>query len=673
MSNNFYSRLSIQGMRKNGKIYLPYILTSVGIAMMYYIVSYLTYSKSVYNMKGGPEMQMILSWGTGIIAVFAVIFLFYTNSFVIRRRKREFGLYNILGMGKRHIARVLIWEVLLTYIISVGAGLGFGISLSKLAELVSAKVLGESASLGFTIEKQAVINTLVLFAVVFALILLNSLRQIHLTKPIELLHSDQTGEKPPKARWFFAVVGMLLLAAAYYISCTIKDPMEALVMFFVAAAMVVMATYILFMVGSVVLCRILQKNKRYYYKTNHFVSVSSMMYRMKRNGASLASICILSTMVLVMISSTLCLYVGEEDVLRERCPRNYGITYNFSEGLSNENEAHVEEYKTLVSEIVSEHNLTEENILEYRGMSVAALLNGNMLSFDRAEIDTVQSIDKLVNLIVMPIDDYNRLMNKSDVLADDGEIILYSDKAFNYDTLNIEGYGELRVKNQAQEVIPEFKASLSFTNIYIFVSPEQINGIFNYQKSVYNEQASRMSYYYGFDLDCSDDEQIDIMNEIFKKHRDQEHSKTVFGWSIENIASKRQDFYGMFGSLLLLGIMLSIVFMIACVLIMYYKQISEGYEDAGRFEIMQKVGMTRREIRKSINSQILTVFAAPLIMAGMHLVFVFPMMSQLLKAFQFCNTGLLIGVTAISFVIFGIAYALVYKITSRSYYKIVSK
>ncbi|MBQ8823633.1 MAG: ABC transporter permease [Ruminococcus sp.] len=667
MSSMFYAHLAVQGMRKNGKIYLPYILTSVGIVMMYYIVSYLTYSKSLYNMTGGRDMQMILSWGTGVIAVFSFIFLLYTNSFVMRRRKKEFGLYNILGMGKKNIASILIWETLITFLSSVIAGLGLGILLSKLSELCTAKMLGENISLGFTIEKQAIINSILLFGAVFLLILLNSLRQIHTSKPIELLHSDKGGEKPPKAKWLLAFIGLIILGVAYYISCTIRDPMSALLMFFVAVIMVIVATYILFTVGSVTLCKMLQKNKRYYYKTEHFVSISSMSYRMKRNGASLASICILSTMVLVMISSTLCLYIGKEDSIHNRYPREIAMeTYSIDEQYTNA-------IKGVSEKIVENHNLSIDNLLYYNCLPVAGTLGGSIM-----KIENTGDYSKLTQLYVFTIDEYNRLMNKNETLEND-EIIMYTNKSdYMYHEFTIDGFQSLKIKEQVDEFnkdIVNDSSALSVPVVFIFVSDvEQLNKIYDFQLKQYGDNASLFKNYYGFNLNCEDNEETAIFDEICDEISNLQLKDENFpSVKTDSVIRNRESFYSMFGGIFFLGILLSVVFIFAAVLIMYYKQITEGYEDADKFEIMQKVGMTKQEIKKSINSQVLTVFFAPLITAGIHTGFAFPILLKLLRLFGLCNTPLLIGITAGSFAVFAIFYVLVYKITSISYYKIVSK
>ena len=307
MNFGFYPKLALTGIRKNGRLYVPYLLTCICMVMMFYIIAFLSMNEGVGAMQGGETLQAMLSFGYYIMGVFSLIFLFYTNSFLIRRRKKEFGLYNILGMGKWNIARILVWESLIVTAVSLAGGLLCGVLFSKLAELVMVRMLGGQAAFNFTVDFSCIVQTVVLFAAIFLLILLKALRQIHVSNPVELLHSENVGEKPPKANWLVALVGAVLLGTAYVLAVTISDPISALVWFFVAVLMVILATYLLFIAGSVVFCKLLQKNKRYYYKTNHFVSVSSMMYRMKRNGAGLASICILSTMVLVMISSTMSL------------------------------------------------------------------------------------------------------------------------------------------------------------------------------------------------------------------------------------------------------------------------------------------------------------------------------------------------------------------------------
>ncbi len=667
MKRNLYPKLAWHGILKNQKTYLPFLLTSIGITMMYYIIAYLTYSKSVYEMRGGQEMQMILSWGTAVIAIFAAIFLFYMNSFLMRRRKTEFGLYNILGMGKWNIARILLWQNIMLFMASLIGGLGLGVVLSKFSELCAAKMLGASSPLGFTIEPNAVRNTVLLTAVSYGLILLYSLGQIHVSKPIVLLRGEKTGEKPPKARWLLALIGMVMLGVAYYLSITIEEPIAALSTFFVAVLLVILATYLLFICGSVALCKILQKNKHYYYQLRHFVSVSSMSYRMKRNGASLASICILSTMVLVMISSSLCLYVGSEESLRTRYPRDIEITVEAS--------SDIHAMQQIISDVLQEKQLTAEKEQQCTMLSVSGLLDGDHVLMKLEDNDSAYiDYDKVLMMGIFTLDEYNRLAGASETLAD-GEILIHMfRKPYDYDTIQLGEMTPLHIKKQVGNFMEDgiAVASVSATMYLVVRDDAVLQEIYNMQKETYGTAASVLQYQYSFNIEADADTEIAVKKEIENRFSTAvDNGVYLHGYSFRSLEEQRSSFYALYGGLLFLGILLSIVFLFGTVLIMYYKQISEGYEDAGRFEIMQKVGMTKQEIKKSINSQILTVFAAPLLAAGVHTAFAFPLVRRLLILFGLTNTPLLIGITIVSFLIFAVLYALMYKLTSHSYYQLV--
>lgn len=667
MRRNLYPKLAWHGILKNQKTYLPFLLTSIGITMMYYIIAYLTYSKSVYEMNGGQEMQMILSWGTAVIAIFAAIFLFYMNSFLMRRRKTEFGLYNILGMGKWNIARILLWQNIMLFMASLIGGLGLGVVLSKFSELCAAKILDTNSPLGFTIEPNAVRNTVLLTAVSYGLILLYSLGQIHVSKPIALLRGEKTGEKPPKARWLLALIGIVLLGIAYYLSITIEEPIAALSTFFVAVLLVILATYLLFICGSVALCKILQKNKHYYYQLRHFVSVSSMSYRMKRNGASLASICILSTMVLVMISSSLCLYVGSEESLRTRYPRDIEITAEAS--------SDIPAMQQIISDVLQEKQLTAEKEQQCTVLRVSGLLDGDHVLMNLEDNDSAYiDYDKVLMMGIFTLDEYNRLAGASETLAD-GEILIHMfRKPYDYDTIQLGDMAPLHIKKQVDNFMEDGDAfaSASATMYLVVRDDTTLQAICNMQEEVYEDAASVLQYQYSFNIEADTDTEIAVMKEIANRFSTAvDEGGNLHNYSCRSLEEQRSSFYALYGGLLFLGILLSIVFLFGTVLIMYYKQISEGYEDAARFEIMQKVGMTKPEIKKSINSQILTVFAAPLLAAGVHTAFAFPLVRRLLILFGLTNIPLLIGITIVSFLIFAVLYALMYKLTSHSYYQLV--
>lgn len=667
-----YPRLAVNGIKKNRRTYLPYILTCSGMIMMYYITSFLTVSSFVRDMKGGEIMQQLLFMGCGVMVVFSAIFLFYTNSFIIRRRKTEFGLYNILGMDKRNISRILLWETLMIYVISIAVGISCGILFSKLAELALTKMLGGAASYTFNAEPKSIIHALVYYAVIFLLILINSLRQIHLANPIELMKSENSGEKPPKANYVLAVLGVVILAAAYAMAVYIKDPLSAIFAFFIAVIMVIAATYLLFISGSVTLCRVLQKNKRYYYKTNHFISVSQMAYRMKRSGAGLASICILSTMVLVTLSSTICLYIGEEDMMRKRYPRDIVLdTYSVEENMTSLTHK-------AAQDALDKFGETPENILHYSYLDISGGFIGDKVILDPDRVDELENTinPDIRQLFIVTAADYNRLMGKNEALSD-GEAIIYTTKGdYNYDTITLDEYGTFAIKAKAEDFVANgIDAVQIVPSVFLFVKDEAvIKELFELQLGIYGNAHSNMHDYYGFDLNCDEDRQSAIATEIFDSitKLKEEHPDDWNGASIDSAAKDKTEFFALYGGLFFLGILFGSVFIAAAVLIMYYKQISEGFEDKAKFEILQKVGMTKDEIRRSINSQVLTVFFAPLAAAGIHMAFAFGIISRLLTLFGLTDAGLFAVVTLCCFMLFGIFYTAVYIIISGSYYKIVS-
>lgn len=673
MKKGIYSRLALTGIKKNKKLYIPYILTCIGMVMMFYIITFLSSSDMMMNYPGGETMRGILGFGVYVIGFFAVIFLFYTNSFLVRRRKKEFGLYNILGMGKRNIARVMLWETLFIGAFSIAVGMALGVLFSKLAELVMVNIMSMDVTFGVTIDYKAIYYTVVLFAVIFFLILLNSLRQVHLSNPIALLHSENAGEKPPKANWFFAVLGVLILGCAYYLAVTIKDPVTTLAAFFFAVIMVIVATYLIFISGSVAFCKILQKKKNYYYKTNHFVSVSSMSYRMKRNGAGLASICILCTMVLVMISSTVCLYLGKEDSLRERYPRNINVTMTsqiYSDLISQD----ADDVAKRTFEAAENMGYTPVNAIDYTMLSFVSYMRDGEIVLDEDENGFNYVSGDLWKIFIVSLDDYNRLTGSQENLDED-EVMIYTSKDmdYNYDVLKIKGQEPLDIK----KVVTDFENNGVDTMqiipaLYIFVPDLEV------QVQKISEQSQdalgNINRFVGYDLEATDQQQTDVFSEIYDWLRTSQVNSADGSMYVyvEGSANEKLEFFGIYGGLFFLGIILGIVFIFAAVLIMYYKQVSEGYEDQSRFEIMQKVGMTKREIKKSINSQMLTVFFMPLIAAGVHLAFAFPMIYKMLILLGLVNKVFLIMVTVGCFLLFALLYMLVYKITSRAYYSIVS-
>ena len=686
MKGGFYIRLAKDGIVKNRKLYFPYILTCICMIMMFYIIYYLGFSADFTSVRGGDMLQSFLMIGVFIIAIFALIFLFYTNSFLIRRRQKEFGLYNILGMGKRNLVKILVWENILTAVISIAAGLILGILFSKLAELAALRILGGATGFAIHVELKPVIATAGLFLVLYFLIMLRMIFYIFRLRPVEMLKSENVGEKPPKANWILAVIGALLLAGAYYLAVAVIDPMSALLMFLVAVVMVIIATYLLFISGSVALCKLLQKNKKYYYKTKHFVSLSSMVYRMKRNGAGLASICILSTMMLVTLSSTVCLYAQTEDGIQKRYPHD--ITME----LRSDDYSETEPYKAVVDEVLAEYGESAENIEDFHIYSMAGfqlrdeftLSAGGLAETGTGDVESIRSV------YMISLEDYNRLSGESAELSD-GELLLYPFKAvYDYDTLPITGCGSWDVKILDKQPFPVGTAQVNVMGAYFIVVKDMsvIRQIEEYRNSLAKEDESIAVAYieesYGFDLNCKDEKQIDIYNTILERIGALTASDGVGAdgvqmtvdyphYYIDSKAGGRADTIAINGGLFFLGVMLGAVFLFGTILIMYYKQISEGYEDQDRFDILMKVGMTRKEVKQSINSQVLTVFFLPLVMAGIHLAFAFPLISKILLLIWAAEESLLIIVTACCYLVFALFYVIVYVITSKGYYTIVKK
>ena len=676
MNRGFYPRLAWTGMKQNRRLYLPYLLTCTGITAMFYILMGLSVSSVLPQMSGGRSTALIMSLGSVVIAFFALIFLFYTHSFLIRRRSREFGLYNVLGMGKGNIARILLWETLLTYAGTTVVGLALGVALSKLAELGLMNLLRSRISYTFTVNAVSLLITLALFAAVHTLIFLHALWQLHRVSAVALLHSESVGEKPPRARWLLAVLGLALLGGAYWLAVSIREPLEALLWFFAAVIMVIAGTYLLFISGSVALCRALQKNPRYYYRPSHFVSVSSMAYRMKRNGAGLASICVLATMVLVMLSSTTCLYFGQEDAVNARYPHDIAVTVYGDEHLMDKTE--LEELRQGVESAVFNFGGEASNVAEYREVSLSGLLDGGNLIVDAAGAYAMDSTH-VIQVHFVPLEEYNAVTGQRLTLEDGQVYVAALRMDFNADTLSVDGGMTRHVMKR--EITPLDGAAVAD------ITPSLTVVVKDFERFVPELQgylSDKYGWYpsaywnYGFDTDLPEDQQANTddvtpnLTDALYAHLSRVSSDWGVGVSVESKAGNRADFYGTYGGLFFLGIMLSVVFLLAAVSIIYYKQICEGYEDQSRFDIMQKVGMTKRDIRRSINSQLLTVFFLPMALSGVHLCFAFPFIHKLLLLFNLSNTPLLIGTTVVSYVAFALLYTLAYKLTSNAYYHIVS-
>ena len=680
MRANLYPKLAWDGIRKNKRFYLPYILTCIGMVMMFYIIHYLAAMPTLKEMPGGDSMTMVLGFGFWVIALFAVIFLFYTNSFLMRRRQKEFGLYNMLGMGKNHLSILLLWENGILFSVSMVGGLLSGILLSKLAELFMIMLMGGEATYTLRIDPKAFRDTWTIFIPVFAMIFVKGLIQIRRSSAVNLVKSDTVGEKPPRANYVLGIAGILILAGAYYIALSIKSPLIAMAWFFLAVCMVIVATYLLFISGSVMLCRLLQKNKRYYYKPNHFVSVSSMVYRMKRNGAGLASICILCTMVLVIMMGAGSLYVGQEESLNTRYPHEFAASVDFlTEGETKRySEDKADYFYAQVDEVLNSYDVTPENAEQVLSTTATGMLKDRALILDPSTVDAAntETMEYVTQIYLIPLSAYNQCMG-TDKTLNSGEVFLHCvRRTYDAPVITLSDGTVLTVKEHLTDMMGSGEAAMQIIPSMFIVTDdiEAVMESFNKELgSMSGEYKCRLEVSYSFDADLSEEQQMELGEAIRERVRELDYTGDggFYSYNVECKAEERADFYGLFGGIFFLGIFLSILFLAATVLIIYYKQVTEGYEDEARFEIMRKVGMTAKDIRKSINSQMLTVFFLPLVTAAVHTAFAFPIVQKLLAIFTLRNTALSLMVTGVAIVIFGIFYGVIYKITSNAYYSIV--
>lgn len=656
----FYSHLAIYNIKKNSKIYIPYILTCILNVAMFYIVLSLSGNDKIDLMIGADTIRYFLQMGVVIIVLFSFIFLFYTNHFLMKRRTKEFALFHILGMEKRHVFKIIALESFYIGITSLVIGILIGMLLDKMMYLCIGKMFQTPVVLGFYVSFSTIVITILVFSFIFLTIYLKSRRQIKMFNPIELLKSSHAGEKEPKAKWLLALLGIVCLSLGYFIALTVKSPLTAFGLFFVAVILVIIGTYLLFCTGSIALLKLLKKNKRYYYRSQHFISISSMIYRMKQNAVGLANICVLCTMVLVMLSSTISMWVGIDDMIQTRYPRDMTIS------IENPNSQTEHQVEIICDDILKDKHVKKENELKYTYLSFAALHNQNTFSTDQSDVN-VAAIGNVENLFFMTRYEYERVTGQK-VDLKDNEIMLYTNRgSYVGDHLQIYDYDFQIIKKLNSFVGNGILASNIATSQFIVIKDDQIlNDLDAKQKLAYGKNASSIRSYYGFDTNLTDKEDKELYN-----HFEQTLTRFEFNGRIECRAVEKDSFMGLYAGLLFLGVFLSVLFIMATVLIIYYKQISEGYEDKERFEIMQKVGMSQELVKKSIRSQVLTLFLLPPVIAGIHELFAFPFISKILEVFGLENLHLYAISSIICFIIFIIVYILIYSLTARSYYKIV--
>lgn len=656
MRKGFFPRLALSGIRKNRSIYYPYILTAVLTTAMMYIMGSLQNASTDYSGTLAFSLQL----GIVVTSVFSVVFLFYTNSFLMRRRKKEFGLYNILGMEKRHLARLILWETALMLVISLALGLAAGVLLDKLMHLALSRLVGQTASLTFALSPGAMRYTAVLISLTFVLILVNSVRQVYFARPVELLRSAEVGEREPKARWLLGLLGLASLGTGYWLSATVKDAGAMILFFFVAVLLVIAGTYLLFTSGSITLLKVLRKNRRYYYQPDHFISVSGMIYRMRQNAVGLANVCVLCTMVLVMVFSTLSLWLGMEDTLNSCIRADIDVRSKTTD---------IAALEAAVDEVLQQAGASRENTWTYRYLSFSALPAKDGFVTPASFTESDMLIASPATFQVLVLEDYNRMLGQSETLAPGEALLECSRGNFEGDTLRLLDE-TFTIKKRISDGLGAGQALASIYDYYCLVvdSMDTLTRLDRQQAAAYGELASSISTTMSFSLVPASE---DLSREIGTLLR--AHAEANGFTSVAERGELRENLMTLYGGLLFVGLFLGLLFTMAMILIIYYKQITEGYEDRERYRIMRKVGLSRREIRRSISSQILIVFFLPLAAAGLHVTFAFPGIVTMFRALSMTNVTLIAGCALGSFAGFAALYGAVYLLTARVYYRIVSE
>lgn len=652
---DFYPKLALNNLRKNKDTYWPYMLTSIVCIATYYIMQSIAMNRGLLQVSGGAVAVSIFFLGTVVIAIFCVALLFYTNSFLIKRRKKELGLYCVLGLEKRHVALVLFFETLFSALFCLVLGLIFGILFSKALFLALLYVLDFSTPIAFTISIPSLITTLVLFLLLYAVLFLYNATHVQRARPVELLRSTQTGEREPRASWLLTLLGLICLGIGYFIAVTVKEPLNALLVFFGAVLLVIAGTFCLFTSGSIALLKLLRRNKTYYYQPRHFISVSGLMYRMKQNAAGLASICILSTMVLVTISTTVCLYIGRDSMISSLNPTSISGRVTLLDDRT------PEQLNTEIDAALEQDGIRPD-VLEQRFLwryaDFYALRDKNV--FTNAPDDTKQQ-PVLVSLI--PLEDYNAMTGQQLALDASEALLFTNDASFSGNTAQIGGE-TLHILQQLDVLGPYQSNQVSTVQLsYEFVVSDftQLQQI--YRSATGQNAELEMCVY----LDTQDDSALQkaIASALF------EHTPPETIYSINARATVTESWNSMYGSFLFLGLFLGSLFLMATVLIIYYKQISEGFDDHDRFSILQKVGMSKKEVRATINKQILLVFFLPLAMAFVHMAFAYNVICNILVFFGMTDRLLFLVCCLVTFFIFSLLYLFVYRMTAHTYYRLV--
>lgn len=672
MHKGIFSRLAKQNIRNNKSTYIPYIITCIFCIAMIYMMEFLRDCPTLDQaVRQADEVRMIVFTGEIVVEIFCIIFLIYSNSFLMKRRQKEIGLYNILGLERNHIGIVMFLETIITSIGSLAGGIAAGIIGSKLALLLLLKLLHIPSVLGFYISVKGIFTCLFMFGIIFLMILFLNLAKIHLSRPVELLRGNNTGEKEPVVKWLMALIGFICLGAGYYLAVTTESPIKAITIFLLAVILVMAGTYLLFTAGSIMILKFLRRRKSFYYRTGNFISISGMLYRMKQNAIGLASICILSTGVLLMIAMTVSIYFGMNDIMLNRYP--YDVDMSVTSISEEECQTAIEAFE----KAIADNKVPVEKSVEEIYLDIVCSKNGDQILIKPA--NTIRNSDSVLVLSLLDQAEYERLTGISANL-NDGEIFAWYPSAVQKDSVTVDET-EFTVKKWLDKNPLTCGEDAVSDNAVLVVTDEDFKKFDEMRTEMYKGVSSApagedLTLHLGLDITGSETDKIDFGTPVMEVVKDLKKNGGLSenSWITSGIRQQEyESYYADNGSLLFIGIFLGSLFLMGTAMIIYYKQISEGYEDQKRFEIMQKVGLSRREVRSSVRRQILMVFFLPLLMAMLHITMAFPMIRRMLLLFGMTNTKLFIGCTAGTVLIFAVVYGLIYLMTARSYYHIVER
>ena len=669
---SFYPKLAAQNMKNNRQFYIPYLLATIGTTAAFYILAAIVNDPGAGRLgegttNGQAYVSAFMTLGMFVVGLFSCIFLLYTNSFLIKRRKKEFGLYNVLGMGKGNIGTIMVFETIYTMLIGIAGGIGVGILLHKLVTLLLHKMMRFEVHFGFMISAKAILLTVGVFSAFLIMTLISNLISIRRSKTVELLSGGNVGEREPKTRWLLTIIGILSLGTGYWLAITVKDGMEAIAFYFVAVFAVIIGTYCLFTAVSISVLKALRKNKRIYYKTNNFIGISGMIYRMKRNAVGLANICILATMVMVMVSGTLSMYLGVEESIEKTFPKNTVATTSFK--LNDEERFKPESMMDTLRAAINEYGyeIKSEDYVTYYTFAAALEPDGGLTCPVRTASENGQYI--YVNMSTAA--DYARTSGTQPVNLEADEVLIFGDWGRTEGSIEVNLDGNPVSFNIAGVLDgePNYGHSQRITTekYYLIFSDESVSD----EMVLKSGGGSYLRCESRFDLDCTEAEQLEFQEKFWQENRSYEGTGSWEMLSLSVRAVEETEMYGLAGGFLFLGIFLGIVFLMATALIIYYKQISEGYEDQRRFEIMSQVGLSQREIKRSVRSQVLMVFFLPIVVAAIHIAFDFNMVINLLSLFALTNVKLTAICTLATLLAFSAVYAVMYVLTAKAYYKIV--